>query len=651
MLTKVVEIPEANNPQYPLPSDYHDLTKDGKRQARVNASRQWLIPSEIPDVVARRRVVSTWFFDQYYLHPTEDFDCGFYDDTPLATPQIHWDMSRQWALHRMNVTKAPRGCAKSTHCRKDMLLCMITAPKYSFVYATSSNDNAKYTGQVVKDQCYTNSRINEDFAPEYDCVSLKPIRGDKSTGVEFFYLNNRSWLRVISAESRLRGWRPRRFRLDDPEYDEKGSTSMQQVRDYMERLLFKIAIPMVLRANTGIDWVGTFVSKRHFLWHALQTHTINNVTSATDPRFNYWARLSINAAYEKEDGSLQSVWEEMWPTSVESKIKAGRPTAVSIEEMPSIMGAAAFNAEMMGKPGDTGDQFFKWDPNPRGPHAWWLEDVDPEIFRSSPREASGNMCYVDPKTSTTVRTPVKDFLASCRLFNTVDTAFTESATSDRRVVTQLAQAPNNILFVLDMWSDRKSDAILEAKAFDMASRWRSSTIWVEVVKESFKLYRRMVSTLQTRLVEQMGGGYMPAVKALKIGTMSKIEKIETLDVRFENNLIKLPIFQRTNHRGIIRLIDQVESFNPDSPGGGLDKDDEIDTVAMSLFIIKNNMRQKGPEASVEEVDPMELLKKGILHVEGIPIIGGMDINSIPVEVLNNIMNSSSSNTSSKDYAI
>ena len=161
----------------------------------------------------------------------------------------------------------------------------------------------------------------------------------------------------------------------------------------------------------------------------------------------------------------------------------------------------------------------------------------------------------------------------------------------------------------------------------------------------------MVSTLQTRLTEQMGGGYMPAVKALKIGTMSKIEKIETLDVRFENHLIKLPIFKRVNDRGIIRLIDQVESFNPDSPGGGLDKDDEIDTVAMSLFIIKNKLTQRSADTQASEVDPMELLKKGILHVEGMPIIGGMDINQIPAELMNQIMNGNNPNANSKEYAI
>jgi hypothetical protein len=84
-------------------------------------------------------------------------------------------------------------------------------------------------------------------------------------------LNNGSWLRLLSASSKQRGGRPRRYRLDDPEYDPKSSTPMSVLRAYMDELLFKIVIPMVTRPDTGVDWVGTFVSKRHYLWHAMQT--------------------------------------------------------------------------------------------------------------------------------------------------------------------------------------------------------------------------------------------------------------------------------------------------------------------------------------------------------------------------------------------
>ena len=646
-MIEVVPISDVGNPLYPLPPDYEQLTKQGKRQARVNACRQWLVPDVDPEVIARRRIRSTWFFDTYYLHPDNDekFNSGFYDDDPLPTPQIHWDMSRQWALYRMNVTKAPRGCAKSTHCRKDMLMCMISAPLYSFVYATSSHDNAKHTGQIIRDQCYANSRIQDDFSPEYGVDTMKPTRGAKSTGIEYFYVNNGSWLRCVSAESRLRGLRPRRFRLDDPEYDEKASSQLQVFRDYMDRLVFKLAIPMVLRGNSGIDWVGTFVSKRHYLWHAMMTQQVGGLERAVDPRFDHWARLSINAAYEAADGTLKSVWEEMWPSSIESKRAKGWNDKISIEEMPSIMGSSAFNAEMMGRPGDSGDQFLEFDPSPVGKQAWWLDNVDPETYSISPRQSTADICWQDPKSKTVVKKPLQKFLEDSRLFITVDTAFSENSTSDRRVCTLMAHHPGNILFVMDMWSDRKTDAILEAKSFEMADRWRCPVIHVEVVKESFKLYKRFVSTLQTRLTEQMAVGFVPAVKPLRIGTMTKIEKIETLDIRFEHGLIKLPIFRRPSHAPTARLLDQIESFNPEAGGGGLDKDDEIDTVSMSLFILRSNAVRKSLVDDSEK-NVLELLEKGVTEIHGMPIIGGLPLEMIPPSVIAKASMHDESNTES-----
>ena len=133
--------PEGND-YFPLPNDYPSLSAKGQRLARVNACRQWLVPGT-PEERAEARVISTWYFDQYYLHPDDeaDFDPLFYDMTPLETPSIHWDLSRLWATSRMNVALMSRGGAKTTHTKKDMILCLVTAPAYSFVYATSTHVN------------------------------------------------------------------------------------------------------------------------------------------------------------------------------------------------------------------------------------------------------------------------------------------------------------------------------------------------------------------------------------------------------------------------------------------------------------------------------------------------------------------------------
>lgn len=626
---------DLTSPLYPLPSDYHDLTDEGARLARVNACRQWLIPTDSDDLLVRRRIASTWFFDQHYLHPDVegDFDPQFYDMPPLATPQMHWEMSRQWALYKMNVTLAPRGSAKSTHCRKDMALCMLSRPGTSFAYCTSTHDNAKFTGQVLRDVFFENSRVHDDWAPEYG--ALKPSRGVKPTGIEFFHLSNHSWIRCVSAESRLRGIRPWRFRLDDPEYDEKATTSLSTLRTYMENLLFKVAIQMVLRGGAGIDWTGTFVSRRHYLWHALSTlQDEKGRARAADPRFEHWARLSLDVCYE-QDGKLVSVWPDMWPSTIADKKASGRDDRVSIEEMPSIMGLAAFNSEMRGRPGVAEEQFFKLDPSPHGTHAYWFTEVDDQLL-TSPRTSSTLVHWLDPVTKLETSQTLSTLLANSRCLITVDTAYTESSHSDRRVCTFMAITRQNILFVFDLWSDRKSDAVLEAKTFEMADKWRCPVIHVEVVKESFKLYRRLLSSAITRLMEAKGLTFTPAVKPLKIGMMAKPDKIQTLDTRFEHSLIKLPCWKRYESGGWTRLFDQIEGFNPSVADGGLDKDDEIDTVAMTLFLVRTKARPGAP-ADSDSDEPLTLLRSGNLAICDMPIATGLNIQDIPADIISKLL--------------
>lgn len=579
----LVPIP-FSSPLYPLPADYASLAIEGQRLARANGCRQWAIYDADPDIRAHRLIHATRFFDLYYLHPdpAADFDPLFYDMPPLPTPSMHWDLSRMWASSRFNAAIAPRGSAKSSHMRKDMILRICSMPLYSFCYATSTHENTKFTAQIVRDQAYANSRIQDDFALDFG-GSFKPTRGDKPTGTESFFLNNGSWVRCVSAESRLRGIRPRRFRLDDPEYDERASTSMSVVRQYMDNLLFKIAIPMTLRADCGIDWVGTFVSKRHFLYHAMSVSETPDGLRAVDPRFDRWARLFIDACYEDKEGRLQSCWPEMWPASIEEKLRLNMPSSVSLEEMREIMGVNAFNAEMRGRPGSSEDQYLKIDPSPRGPHAYWFEGAD-ELLYSDPLNTKSLICYTDPDGSQ-VRTPLVDFLKNARTFITVDTAYTENASSDRRCCGLLAVTPKNQLFLLDLWSDRKTDQVLIDQAFGMAQRWRCPLIAVEVVKESFKLYARFRSTVQTRLTQDIGLTHVPAIRDIRPGTMSKTAKIESLDVRFTHNLIKLPMYRRREAPWWARLFDQIESFNPEAPNGGLEHDDETDCLIASTPVL------------------------------------------------------------------
>lgn len=597
MQPKRIDVPEDGNPLHPLPADYDSLTDEGQRLARLNACRQWLLPTVSPQVKARDFIASLLFFEHHYLYPDHeaDFNPMFFDEDPVPTPAGHLAIYKEWATSPASICIAPRGYAKSSCIRKSILMQMLTRPGFSFIYATSTNDNAKQTGQIIKTQFSQNSRIFDDFSPECD-GRLVPRRGESSWGLDLMYLRNGSWFRAISAESRQRGGRPRCYVLDDPEYDPKASTSMALIRAYMDRLLFKIVAPMLTRPDTSVRWLATFVSRRHYAWHAMETREDAGGRRAADPRFDHWSRMLLQAAYEKE-GVLNSCWPEMWPVSEASKgtdpILLRR---ISLETIEKRIGRSNFLSEYMGRPGEGGEgSFFPILTEPR--HGYTFTKTD-EHLALSPHCSTTLINWKD-SGGTDKSMPLKDFLQYARVFMTIDTSYTHTTDSDYKVATVMACTPANELFILDMWARQVPENELIRNAFLLADRWRCPAIHPEVVRESIALYQNMETMVRQRATEMMGTSFLPVIKPLRVGMASKQAKIAALQFRIEHNLIKFPLW-RSGDLPWSALMDQFAQFNPDAADGGLQKDDHIDTIAMSAFVLKS--RPISRLASTEEED-------------------------------------------------
>lgn len=632
-----------DNPLWPLPHDYVDLTAEGQRMARVNAAQQWRLPGTAAER-AYRMVGSLDFFDRYYLRPDpdDDFDPLFYEVPPLATPDMHWAISRFWATQRYSVIVAPRGSAKSTHCRRDMVMRMVT-DKHTFAYVTSTHDNARYTSNIVRDQCYSNRRIQDDFCRHWGVDSLKPGRSEKSVGQEHFFLTHGSWARFASVQSRIRGIRAMRFRLDDPEFDPSASTSMEVMRQNLHDFLFNVAVPTVTHANAGIDWIGTYVSPRHYLWHAMTVVDTPEGPRAMDPRFNYWARFFIPAAYEDEEThTVKSCWPEMWPATEVERREKGLDGALSLERLREVMGAQAFNKEMLGKMGAADGSFFKLDHDQQGKHAYWYKNVDP-LLATDPRNSESLICWRGTD-GVVVETPMRDFLRRVRLFITVDSSYTEHTHSDRKVATLMAMAADNNLFVLDMWSDRKEESVLLEQTLGMADRWRCALICVEVVKESLKTYNRFKAAVKTRFSEDLGLGFAPKIKDLRPGTMDKPSKISTLDTRFDHNLIKLPLYARTLRPHWDRLISQIEEFTPSVQDGGLQHDDELDTVAMHLLVVKGRVSTWVAQEDTGAINVVEALRRGERFHGSVDLLASIDPSMLSAREMADILQANAQHT-------
>lgn len=629
----IVRIERKRNDLYPLPADYLELSPEGQRLARVNACRQWQLSGD-PNDRAHALAACINFFDRYYLYPDwdEEFNPYFYDDDPIESPLGHFAIYRLWALASKSVAIAPRGFAKSNCFRKSALLQMVSRPAYSFIYATSSIDNAEQTSQVLKTQFLGNQRLFDDWGPEFPDGRITPKRGERSFGVEMMYLNNGSWFRAISAESRQRGGRPRVYALDDPEYDPKASTSMSILRSYMERLLFKVVMPMVTRRDTSVRWLATFVSRRHYAWHAMMTEPSPTGLVAKDPRFDQWARLTLKAEYE-EEGVRKSCWPGMWP--LDRKAKDADPKLkgfVSLEEIREMIGTHNYLAEYLAQPGEAEDMHFGEVTKEK--HGWWLESPDP-LFDTDPKNSESVICW-NGKGGLEEKMPIQQFLKErVRMFITVDTSFTATSDSDFKVCTLLGYDPvDACLFVLDTWGAQCREQKLIEQSFAMAGRWGCPTIHPEVVRQSFGLYTAMESMVRQKAAE-VTGQTPPRIIPLKVGMLDKTSKINSLHYRFEHGLIKFPTWRRGNLPWRL-LFDQIEQFNPDADSGGLQHDDFIDTVAMSMFVVRGRLDRQVAGGESQALDFDKMLTDGTIHDAlpgGIPVVEAMDFSRMSAQSL------------------
>lgn len=611
---------------WPLPPDYASLTSEGQRKARVNAVGIW----QLPGTLAERQdamEAAVWFFDHHYLHPDpeDDFDPLYYGDPPVATSAFHRAMWRAWATNRACLHVFPRGAAKSTSLRTSLFPLILTR-NYSVTYATSSHDNAEFTGHVMKTQLRNNSRIVDDFSPEFPNGRIVPKRGEAAFGSSLLYLTNQSWVRMLSAESKQRGGRPNLYALDDPEYDPKASTSMESLRSYMAQLIFKIVIPMITRPNTGVRWTATFVSKQHMAWYAMETvREADGRTRARDPRFDLWHRMLVRSEWTDSEGRTRSCWPEMWPlTNRDKEADPKLADRVSLEAIRELVGVSVYNSEYLGRPGEAGETFFP--ELMRGKHDW-------SIVAPTGREGWDSDALVEWTNlhGEVVQVSMRDLCERSWVFVTADTSYTARGDSDFKVCTCMALTPANELIVLDTWGGKVPESRLVMETLRMADRWHARSIHPEVVSASVNFYHALDAMVKQRATEMTGTTWLPTVVPLRISNSSpKSARISTLLPRFEHGLIKLPLWRRWDPHWVY-LFDQIGSFNPEARDGGLQHDDHLDTVGMSTNVLKGRPPRPFHEA-VASFDPGALLLEGRTHgPDGSLLLPRVDLSRLAVD--------------------
>lgn len=641
-LAKLVRSREEGNDLYPLPPDYLDLTHEGRRLSRINACRQWMLHDRgDPLVRGRAFLESIMYFDREYLRReySDDgdsilFDPLFYKTEPQPLPAFHLQHTQYIAIFRMLAAVMPRGSGKSTRIAIVAMLLMLTMPANEVLYCTSTNDLAERMGERCRYQFYYNSRMNDDWGPEHG-GQLKPGKSEGSQGMSDFRLSNRSAFFATSAQSRQRGVRPRLYLLDDPEYDPKREVTAEAMRDWMHTLIFDIILPMLQEPGTRCVWTGTFVSPRAFLWHAMQTKTTllpsgATVELATDPKFNRWKRMIVPAA-EEIDGKFVSLWDEMWPTDAETKVRLKLdPETPTLRDIEETVGTPAFYKEYLARPGEGEVTFF---PTLTDDFGYTIESPD-DVLSDFPYISTSRIRYMVRASGKDVIREKRfaEFLRQSTIITLCDTSYTNKAHSDYKACATFAHTAENEIFLLELWARRCDPSILMQECFRQADKWLARVMGTEDLTAGTALLDEFEAIVEARALEEMGVHHMPAIVRLKVGNTPKPTKIAALLWRFTHRKIFFPLYLR-NIEPYSMLYNQISGFNPWSGDetGGLQHDDCLDLCQMTRYVARGTPSDANILEAPDKQPIVDRLIKGdrIDARTGLSLMNHLDVMNTP----------------------
>ena len=596
-----IRYPREGNPLYPLPPNYHRLSPEEQKAARLNALELQETPEDV--------VIAWAFFRWHYLRPKE---CRWYKRY-RESPPLHYKMIEDLAGHQLNAWAAPRGFAKSTVMREIAIMYALTRPDFVVSIVQATDRKARASLRIIMRCLERNPRILEDFGV------LKPPRGARPWSTEGLELPNGSVISCGSIRGALRGDRPDMILVDDPEYDEDLDQDQSGLLDDFETLLFQTIIPM-LEEGTALFWIGTMISRRSYLWA---------IVEGDDPRFKFFHRRNIGIVMP--DGT--KAWEAKWDDK-------------RINELRAMLGEAAFNSEYMNMPGSGAERILKIHPELC---TYRVEGGSPEK-EDHPLQSSATLVYAEGYKQENgqvrcieQRRPFGEWASNLYRIICVDHARKVKRTADDSCVVVMGFDQDDTLWVLDIFLGKVSRETLTRVVFDMAMRWGVRVIGSESISIEEETTNQMAALLSQMAA---GTGWIPKVVPIKYARSdirrpvapnqrSKSDRIAGLEWRFNSYRIKYPA-HRKHEPAVYQLFFQTEQFTMDL--SLLRHDDAIDTVAMHQHLV----RRKGTAGTRKVArlkNATDMLRSGELFDEalGIPVLDAVGFDRLSIEDLNMLM--------------
>jgi len=600
------------NITYNLPTDYRDLTQDGKRLARIAC---------VSDQSTPERAVAAWdFFTRYYLSRDpgdmrlpEGF---FYQGEKWSTPAIHHDMIR-WAFqYNKNLVAIPRGFGKSIVIGETLpLFLSYTNPSCKSLLIFSTETTAEERMDRLIFQIANNPILIADFGVK------KPKRGEAgwNRSTINFALNSDgskgSQIRSISVGGKALGWRGRLIVADDiernPHDASSGIKDMSRVREQIEAMIFGTLRPALAGRKCVLYLIGTMLSESSFISRAYMSN---------DERYRFWNRVK-RAAIEQDGSTKRYLWFDGFNEG-------------KLEGLRQEMGDTEFKTQYLNQPGSSHDAILKLDPTY---HEYYANGTHPSM---SPNPLT---CKSEVRWNIVVREhdgserPEQMKCDADRHINnmfrmiTVDVAHTTRSDSDFSCIIVHGFDRHNVQWILDMYMKRVTNNLLLMKMWELAMKWRVQVCGIE----SVSIQKQFVERAKGDLMEiSKKFNHVPRVTGIKYpARMSKADRIASLEWRLLQHRLKLP-GDLKDHGPWPQLWAQISGFTMDMRN--LPFDDGIDTLAMAQFV---DGRRSVPQQGVDvRPTPVDRIVSGEVYdkATGLPWLHSADLENVDITMLDQL---------------
>jgi len=552
-----------------LPKGYASMSPEDRKAARLKVLRDHSSPERF-----------TRAFDLFCSHFLQR-DHTDYAELPRELqfykrkkpPALIHHMMADWVRrYPFNLCAIPRHFGKSAVMGMAMpLFLSLTKPSgFKILYVINSNSFIKQRFADLMLQLESNPLILEDFG-----VNKPPRGGDSIWTKNILMLNNRNTIMGMPIGARVLGIHPDWCCIDDAEQDPDDPTSGLKDTDLiaarLDNYIFSTIMPS-LDPGCGIFWIGTLISKRHYIYHA---------AFSKEKKWEFWNRAVYPAI---DDATGKELWKH--------KFDEG-----AIDKMRYSLGSK-FGANVMNRPGMDSDPVFFLDDEfhmynvMSGPHPKDeikpLESKSVITYNVITTNSSGD---IEPIP---MQEHAGHLISNMYRFATVDYARSSHARADFSVVMVMGKDVAKRLWILDLWAGRigldrtgtgkgkklLSEDILIRKAWEMCVKWRTHTLCIESTAIQQYMLARAKSDMEAWMLKANFGLNITGTKYPS--QWSKEDRIcNALEWRFNNNSILLPAPLRKQWPFNMMFM-QIRDMTRD--GSRLRHDDCLDTLAMQHFM-------------------------------------------------------------------